>query len=499
MISWTDAPTAISRGLRWGAQDGLTYTNHNSQYAVLTSNYRLDKATLTSVTSFYSFKQTDMNHFGSAYHGNLVTQYAKFDQAAEEVRAVTDFDGPLNVTAGAIYAHGKFEFDTDAIVTATIPIDPATGRTATFGRNAGFTADTISAFAEATWNIQPTLELAGGARWTHEKRDTYQQAEFVQPASRASFAFPQRFDDHFTDSNVSPQATLTWRPDTSHTYYAAYKTGFKSGGYNTSQNLAATTKFTDGQFTSEKVKGGELGAKTEWLDGMLRANVVGFYYKYTNLQVQVYNSVTNTQIVTNVGALVTKGIEAQLALRNPGGITGLNLSADLSYDHAAFGSFPNASCYTGQSISAGCDGSRNAAGLFNTQVLTGKTPPKAPKWAGRVNGDYTTPVFGEYSLNFASSVGFSSKYNYTDALRPDAIQKGYARIDATVRLSAPQDRWQIALIGRNLTSEWVITSANDQTINTGAGPTGGPVGLVPDMNTIVDRGRQFYLEFSTRF
>jgi outer membrane receptor protein involved in Fe transport len=374
--------------------------------------------------------------------------------------------------------------------------DPTTGRFAGFTRDDGFDATTWSAFAELSWDILPTLELAGGARWTHEKKDSYQIPEFVLPTLRAAFGL-QSFTDRFRDSNVSPQATLTWRPDTDHTYYVAYKEGFKSGGYNLSQTITAGTRRDDGSFKSEKAKGFEAGARTTWMNGALLLNATVYDYKYTDLQVQVFDALTSAQRVNNVGSLTVKGIEGQAVWRDAG-IEGFDLNADVAYNHARFGTYANASCYTGQTVLGGCNASPGANGAFNTQDLSGRTPPKAPRWAGRIGASYTAEILGDYTLNLSGDARYSSKYNFTDALRPDAVQKGYTRFDATVRLSPRDERWTIALIGRNLTEKWVVSSANDMPL-AGGGGTGTPAGFAPDMNTIVDRGRQVYLELSTRF
>ncbi|MBA68157.1 MAG: TonB-dependent receptor, partial [Rhizobiales bacterium] len=91
-----------------------------------------------------------------------------------------------------------------------------------------------------------------------------------------------------------------------------------------------------------------------------------------------------------------------------------------------------------------------------------------------------------------------SEYNYTDTLRPDAVQDAYTKFDATVAVSAPDDRWRIALIGRNLTDELVATSANDIPFSGGVG-TGTAAGVVADLSAIVQNPKEIFLEVSTRF
>ena len=52
----------------------------------------------------------------------------------------------------------------------------------------------------------------------------------------------------------------------------------------------------------------------------------------------------------------------------------------------------------------------------------------------------------------------------------NAVQDSYVLLDASVRLGADDGRWTVAVIGRNLTDEYILTSAAD------APSTGGNTG-----------------------
>ena len=90
------------------------------------------------------------------------------------------------------------------------------------------------------------------------------------------------------------------------------------------------------------------------------------------------------------------------------------------------------------------------------------------------------------------------KYYFTDTLRPDAVQDAYTKLDLAARVSAPDDRWTLSLIGRNLTEEFVVTSANDIPFTGGTG-TGTAVGNVADMSAFVENPREVYVELAVRF
>jgi outer membrane receptor protein involved in Fe transport len=118
--------------------------------------------------------------------------------------------------------------------------------------------------------------------------------------------------------------------------------------------------------------------------------------------------------------------------------------------------------------------------------------------------DYDIPLTDSLRFDVATGMQYTSRYNFSDALRPDAFQPGYTRWDASVRLHSPSAGWELALVGRNLTNKLVVTSANDMPRQ--GGGTGAPIGSLAaataapgDLNAIVERGREVHLEFSYKF
>lgn len=488
-----DVPEVIAATMPY-ARDGDPYTDHISYLGAFTANANLDKVALTSVTGYQRFKQSDLNSMAGSTGGIYVSQFAEYRQFTQELRAITSFDGPLNATVGAIFADSSFEFNTSALV-AGLPVDAATGRYDSFNRDNGFDGRTYSAFAELRWTITPKLELAGGARYTKEAKDSYSANVYSHPRLRGLFPL-RAFTDRYREGNISPQATLTWEPSEDLTLYAAYKEGFKAGGFNISWVIGPATRVEDGRFGSEKAIGGEIGLRSSLLDRALKFNVTAYNYKYKDLQVQIFDAATLAQVASNAGALRTKGVEAEAALRVPG-IAGLNLHGSLAYNDATFSGYVGP-CFAGQTIVEGCSLISAPSGAFTSQDFEGRRAPKAPKWAGRLGASYETDVSGSLVLGLSADMSFSSSYNYTDALRDDAVQGSFTRYDAALRLMNSQRNLELALIGRNLTDELIITSANDFPGQSPSG-TGTNTGVRTDLNAVVDRPRQVYVQLTYRY
>ncbi len=480
---------------RW-ARDGRMYADLKSQFATLTAKATLDKVDVTSITSHYTFKQTDLNNVsGEAYPASF-SQLADYEQTSEELRFQTKFEGPFNALVGFFVSDSRFVFNTDAYI-FPVPLDPTSGTYTTFKRDNGFDGESVSAFAELTYNFSEQWELAGGARWSQEKRDSYQRSLPAHIAFAAAFPANISLQDRFKDENVSPQATLRYKPDRNTTYYAAYKEGFKSGGFNISQSLTPGASVAAGEFDSETAKGFEAGLRLIRLGGALSFNATAYAYEYIDLQVQSFDPVTIGQVADNAGKLKTRGVEADFEWL-PDAVVGLSLRGAVAYNDAEFSGYVG-QCYAGQTITAGCNLVPNPTnGVFTSQDYGGRTPPKAPKFAGRIGFGYDVDFTEDLKLQLTSDVSHTSKYNFTDTLRPDAFQKAYTKLDASIRLVGPDDRWRVSLIGRNLTNERVVTAANDIPFAGGTG-TGGTTGVLADMSAFVENPREIFLEFGVRF
>ncbi len=293
----------------------------------------------------------------------------------------------------------------------------------------------MSVFAEGTFKITPQLELSGGARYSIESRDSYQFSFASHPALAAAFPGGLSLRDRYRDTNLSPQVTLRYKPTVDTTLYATYKEGFKAGGFNISAGLTAASTQAGSRYRAETAKGGEIGLRTLLLDRRLSLNVTGYSYEYSDLQVQFFDPVTISQVSGNAGKLRTQGVEADFNYRVPA-VEGLSFRGAAAYNDARFHNYVGA-CYAGQTVLQGCN-LVFSGGKFNAQDYENRTPPKAPKFSGRLGVTFETPVTSSgIGLRLSGDVSHTSSYNYSDALRPDAVQPAYTKLDAAIALKGP--------------------------------------------------------------
>lgn len=436
---------------------------------------------------------TGGNH-GATREGSRITSV--------EARAQSRFDGMLNFMVGGFFQSSRTFFSIDRFNPGGSENSAVSDPSLRFVsiRDRSFTnGKTYSAFGQLLVDITPELNITGGVRYTRETKDSVLDQSYVNPALLASFVVRRNAADQ-TFNNTSPEATITYKPLANVTIYGSYRTGYKSGGFSISGQIAPTSTPLDAAFGPERVKGFEGGIKTTLLDNQLRLNADAFTYRYRGLQVDYFDPLTIQYFTQNVGSARTRGVEAEAELA-PRGIDGLNLRAAVAYTKARYIDFRGAPCVGGQTPAEGCSLNINPiTGAATRQDLSGQTTPQAPEWAGTVGGDFERPVSGALKAGMSVNVRFSSRYK-TYGFATDAAkrfyQSGYAAIDASLNLGQNSDRWRVQLVGKNLTNQFIMNAAYDLTY-TGA-RAGLATGLHSDTRASVADPRTIALELLTKF
>ena len=489
-------------------RDGVPYNLTKQLFGSAELNFHVSpQLTLTSQTGYYKVDaQSLFNGTTSSAAAGLfnVTNGFNREQFTEELRLVSDFAGPLNFTFGGFLERGNFSDDvTIARNVVGFPLAVGAAPTAIFVQKGQkyVRIRTESLYGQLLYKLTPTVELAAGARWTSERRS--ETGSFLAPAtgvvSDAVFARPA-----ISSNNVAPEVSLTWRPSSDMTVFANYKKGFKSGSFNVS-----TPPFNgeNNAFDDEKVEGGELGLKLRSADRSLSAELSGFYYKYSGLQVganvQATNGVTVTRTV-NAGAARSYGIEGSITYRPA---DKLNLRSSLLYNNSRYTSLTNIPCYGGQMVSEGCNLLFNPAanggiGGFTAQDRSGLPLIRAPRWSGNFGADYEFDLGRDWRLVATSSNQWQSSslvnlgYLY--------YQPSFFKADLSFTLKSPDNTWELALIGKNIGNE--ITTGNCSNGNRMTGNAGGLItgtstrGIAgtDEVGCWTDTGRELWVRLTVR-
>ena len=490
-----------------GIKDNKLYSDYDSFAINNTFNYKLsDDVTFTTVTNYNKNKVRCLQDYGQQSDAGVWAAInSDFEAFSNESRILTSFDGPVNIMIGTYYQttereHDEFVNFIGLINSAAAPSDKYLAFTK-FSHTHG---ETISGFGQAIWKVVPNLEFAGGVRYIHETKRSRFFQPYVNPALVGLFT-PQTNDPattlrvNQTFDNWSPEATLTWRPNPNVTVYAAYKTGYKSGGFSNSGILSPADPRGDGmQFGPESAKGFEGGVKTTLFDRQLRFNLGVYTYTYSGLQVDYFDPISIRYITRNAGSSRTRGAELELEYV-PRAVSGLTLRSTLNYNRSRYVNFL-APCWQGQSIGQGCvlQPLPGQTGNQLLQELGGVATANAPRWVGSAGAEYDVPVSGDMQLGLSADWRFSSSYNSSAFNSPNGVQNAYSTLDASVRLRSEKGGWEFAVIGKNLTNIQYKTGVFDIT-GTGSGTGTAAGGKQSDTFLLTQLPRTVQAQVTYRF
>jgi iron complex outermembrane receptor protein len=477
---------------------GEQWSEFESFSATFQADYSLEDITLTSITAYTWYDNQYMGNSEFSAQGQVgVYENARYGTFSQELRGVTTLDGPFNLLAGVYFQDIDFSFRNSARIFPA-PADPVTGRYWSYDKISTTRGKTWSAFAELTWNITDAIELTGGARYTRETKDSDLQSTYVHSLLRGALT-DRSLQNKFKDTNVSPQATVTWRPSEELTLYGAYRQGFKSGGFDNSFLLTNTSaEREDLTFKSETSNGFEIGAKTALLDRTLQINATAYRYTFKNLQVQELDTETTQFKIRNAGKARTTGVEMDFTWLAS---DALSLRGAAAYNDGHYVDFI-VGCYSGQSIEAGCDRVRNPAnGRFTSQDRSGEPLIKAPKWTLRLGFSYELPLTADWRWMLTGDASYSDDYLLDEKGTPGAVQDDYVLVDASARLLDADDRWEFAVIGRNLSNRAIAFTGLGRPLTGGSSglPAGTPGQTFSDVTVGVQRGREIMFQITYRF
>lgn len=488
------------------ANGGVPFEDSTQSFGTLELNVGLSDAIgLTSVTGYYE------NDFHSLFAGStssttqLMAQTYDFSnrQFTQELRLVSDYaDRPVNFMLGAFYQDGTMrnEVDIAGNILFNLP------QTMQHVLNVVDT-ESYSVFGQAIWDITEKLEFSGGARWTEETRKhrLFNLHPGIGPVGEVA-----RLDPRISSSNLSPEFSLAYKPTADMTAFVSYRTGFKSGSF---MGINYTPPDRPASFGEEEARGYEVGLKFLAFDRRLSANIAAYDYRYEDLQVgalELTNLGNGSYLVftrtLNAASAKVRGIELD-ATYMPESISGLMLSGALNYNHARYDSFPNAPCGNGQTVSQGCDQLFNpSTGRYSAQDLSGRRLVRAPDWTAFLSFDHEIYLADGKRFNYGAGASYVSDYSTTLADPPGFPQDAYTKYDAHVSLTGADNRWEVALIGRNLGDETTVgRCSNDNSQNGGilggqisGAPAGGPAGQ-DEASCYVERGREIWARLSWRF
>lgn len=415
--------------------NGRTDYHDNSQSLKL--DYDFGPATLVAVTGHDSYKLKDLLDVDETAVAGLDNQQIgtfKSHQLTQEVRLVSNGNGPLRYTVGGFYADLDYARDFQRG-----PVFSLARWYATSG------SKQYAGFGQLDWEFMPGTTLTGGLRRQHEKvsytfNDILNNAQFAGSAAESFWTYKAALNHKFSSAVMA---------------YVSFATGHKGQTYDLTTGFNKN-RFLAGPVRPEKSKSFEGGIRSQFLDNHLTLNVTGFYTRYTDFQAQgietLPDGTTNFRLA-NVGKLRTSGVEIDSSARLS---SDLRLSASAAYVDAKITEFPFAQCYPRQTAAQGCSGSP----AF--QNLAGKRPAQAPKFKFSSDLSYNHPINDNLNAIGDLTYAYQSKMNFSLNQDPYTIQSGYGIMNVSLGVRSPTKHYEISLFVNNLFNKHYYTNMFDQ-------------------------------------
>ncbi len=467
----------------WKRQSNGDYSYNDTENITLTIEHDLGDYKFTSVTGYnaYNYEELCDCDFTGASGFNILSN-EDYSQYSQELRIASPESDTFSYLGGLFFQTADLDFHDDVRVPTDSIIPTALGssfgavanllRGASTQRDFGQSTDIYAVFFQGTWNMTDDAHLILGARYTDESKDASRQNYYVTPDGTqlpqgtpadpynqlwAAFKIdPHNIKGSRSETGFTPLITFKYDLNSTDMLYASYTTGFKSGGFDVRSNAAPNA--LDGifdsitgtwEFEDEKVKNYEFGGKFVFADGSAELNTAIFRSEFDNMQTSQFDGSLSFN-VTNAGQAVVQGVEADSRWALTDSILWRGGVAYIDFEYT---DFPNSQCYFGQVDNIGTPGD----GICDA---TGQRREYTPKWQGNTGVDYTYNFANGLKLVSTLDLIFSSSYYTTPSLDPKFTQDGYTKVNARIALSGDSDRWELALIGKNLTDQSVVTYAN---------------------------------------
>jgi outer membrane receptor protein involved in Fe transport len=522
-------------------QSNGDFSYNNTRNAMLEVETELGEHSLTAVTGYttYDYEELCDCDFVGVPMFNILSK-EDYSQVSQEIRIASPESGPFSYLGGLFYQSSDLEFDDEIGVPTTSllptalaasfagsepapPWNPFALSGAASQRTFVQDSDIAAAFFQGTYELTNATRLIFGGRYSHEDKSASrrqyhtaldeqsglpEEVPIGSPMDELNGLFGlfniepyDTLSESRSESNFTPSLTLQHDLNGSDTIYASYTTGFKSGGFDVRSNAHPDPNLNNAinvklqaqglspsitgvfEFEDEEVKNYELGGKFNLADGRAELNAALFYTDFQDLQTSQFDGAFSFN-VTNAAEAAIQGLEldgrwmATNELMISGGLAWL----DFEYDD-----FPTAQCYFGQAPGqTQCDAS-------------GETREFTPEFQGNISANHTLALSRGLTLSSTLDLIYSDEYLATPTLDPRMVQGSYVKVNARVALSGQDDRWEVALIGKNLTDEAIVSYANGLPVATVLTENENGIGTGSGYYAFYERPRSVALQGTLRF
>ena len=296
-------------------------------------------------------------------------------------------------------------------------------------------------FAQATFEVIDKLKLIGGIRYTHDTVEyTFARTAIADATLRPGIQGTFSSAEKASADGVSGKAGLQYQLSPDFMAYGTYSRGYKGPALNVFYSQTASNL---GRIAPETSNAFEIGFKSKLFDRRLTLNAALYRQVLDNFQANsfVTQGAQTFVTLTSAGRVRSQGFEADFSLRAGGG---LNITGGYTYNEGTIRAFNcNPTTLT-------------AAQLTTCLAHNGKPLPFAPKHKFNIGADYALPLGDAlpFDVRLGTQLSYTSRINFDLDQTPLAQQAPYALLDANITFASKDGKYQVSLIGKNLTDKY---------------------------------------------
>ncbi|MEM9403843.1 MAG: TonB-dependent receptor [Pseudomonadota bacterium] len=264
-----------------------------------------------------------------------------------------------------------------------------------------------------------------------------------------------------TENDFTPMVNLQFDFTDQINGYVSYSEGFKGGGFNGQARRQASLEFEE-----ETVDAFEVGLKSILFDGTMTANIAVFSSLYENFQTTQF--VNQVFIVGNAAEVETTGVEFDVMWQ---ATENLFLGVSGAFNNAEYKDFTTAPCTSNQlmALSPFAPPPNPSPRSLCVQDNSGRGVELAPDFSGNIMIAYDIPLSSmPFDAQISTDINYSDEYLLSQDLDPLLSQDAYSTVNVRLSLLDKNDRWQLALFGRNITDELFVLTAGGVPAQNGA-------------------------------
>ncbi len=403
--------------------DGDAYDEQDSVRALVRYDHDFDGYLLTTLTGWSDYDNerfTDTDFLSVDY---LTSGFdSDFHQFSQEIRLTSPTGGGFEYIAGLFYLDNHMDYanvtDSSFPQAFAIPVGPLYLPVDSASR-VSYEQDTqlLSLFGQGTLYLAERWRLTVGLRYTEEEKDALWGRERLRSGGvladilsdfLAPVVEPTPLDR--SEDNLDGSVNLQYDLSDQTMGFLSWARGSKSGGF-----AVNVTRPEDAEYGSEEAETVEAGFKMGLARGAALLNASLFYTEIDNFQVTTF---VGDGFLTQTVPAESKGLELEAQWAATGALL---LGASATYADAQ-------------------------------ESDSGQRLPYAPRWSGALTGRY------DYSWRSAPLLwrveGILSyrdeQYQQYGETAPDGE---LTLLDLRLALVSADERWSIALLGRNLLDE----------------------------------------------